>query len=273
LGTGNPRPVNGFGTHVGTVAADELGVAVAELVGDEVGVVLFFALLDAAGVGAARGRMRAALTEADDDPDDVGVDPVVDDVGVPEPDDAADGVEVGVAAVPPQATTCGAMIAPRMLNTAALLSAAMSACALFGMSMMSWLPFWMATVDSVTPVPFTRLVMICFAWVIEDDDGLVLLGVLAVKVTSVPPTRSMPSLGVCRAPGQKTIVYSTARIRSSAKKYRPTRSVPTGGATGMCLLGSDRGQGPLWVLRGQRTPGRPSSPDSMTDAGEREVIR
>src|SRR6266487_2664800 len=99
-----------------------------------------------------------------------------------------------------------------------------------------WLLPWMTTSASVTPEPLTRSSMICRASLMADFDGVLPLGALASKMTCLPPSRSRPSLGVCRWPGRKTRPYSTAMMVSSARKYWPTRSVPAGGATGVGLL-------------------------------------
>jgi len=48
-------------------------------------------------------------------------------------------------------------------------------------------------------------------------DGGCPFTVLAVNRTSVPPTRSMPSFGVCRLP-KNTIEYKSARIAARARK-------------------------------------------------------
>jgi hypothetical protein len=82
----------------------------------------------------------------------------------------------------------------------------------------SWSVPWMTTVAWVTPDPLTRSVMICFASSIWECFGVVWFVVEAVKTICWPPARSMPSRGVCRCPGQKTIAYSTATIAKRARK-------------------------------------------------------
>ena len=71
----------------------------------------------------------------------------------------------------------------------------------FGISTTSWSLPWTTTVAPVTPVPLMRSSRIWRAWVICDEvGGGEPFGVWAVKITRMPPTRSMPSLGVCREP-------------------------------------------------------------------------
>jgi hypothetical protein len=61
--------------------------------------------------------------------------------------------------------------------------------------------------------------MICRACdICEDEGGGEPLGVTAVKTTRTPPTRSMPSFGLCRAPGHTTTAYRTAKIPRRARK-------------------------------------------------------
>jgi hypothetical protein len=165
-------------------------------------------------VGAVSGRTRASLGAADvaaalcpavaDGP----AEPVADEDGVAEEDPDGDALdEPGFVATPfrHEATTAGITL-PRMVSTAALPRAA-TAWALVcpGMDTTIWLLPWTTTVDWVTPVPLTRFSMIVLAWLIAEEDGVFPFGVLAVKITCVPPTRSRPSLGVCRVPGQNTI--------------------------------------------------------------------
>ena len=63
----------------------------------------------------------------------------------------------------------------------------------------------MTTSDPETPNPFTRSLMICWAWSSASRVGGEPSGVRAVSVTRVPPCRSMPSLGsACLSPVKNT---------------------------------------------------------------------
>jgi len=56
----------------------------------------------------------------------------------------------------------------------------------------------MTTSEPETPSPLTRELMICCACANASRLGAEPSGVRAVKVTRVPPWRSMPSLGLAR---------------------------------------------------------------------------
>ncbi|SHV98531.1 Uncharacterised protein [Mycobacteroides abscessus subsp. abscessus] len=63
----------------------------------------------------------------------------------------------------------------------------------------------MMTSDPETPRPLTRALMICCACVNASLVGLEPSGVRAVRVTRVPPCRSIPSLGLgCLSPVRNT---------------------------------------------------------------------
>ncbi len=58
-----------------------------------------------------------------------------------------------------------------------------------------WLEPSIVTCAPTTPEPLTRLVMICWACFIDDEDGALPSSVSAVSVIWVPPCRSIPSFG------------------------------------------------------------------------------
>jgi len=103
------------------------------------------------------------------------------------------------------ATGTAGITTPRKFSTAALPSRVTSVSVPPGIEMTIRFEPSMTTVPPVTPEPLTRFSMICLAWFIDALDGVLPASVFAVKITCVPPTRSRPSFGVCRAPGQNTI--------------------------------------------------------------------
>jgi hypothetical protein len=117
-----------------------------------------------------------------------------------------------------QAVYVAGATSPRKLSCAVTPSFATSVSVLFGTETTSWLLPCRTTVASVTPELLTRSVMIDCACAMALDGGVLPSVVFAVKMTWVPPSRSRPSFGVCRVPGQKTARYRTATSASSAEK-------------------------------------------------------
>ena len=103
----------------------------------------------------------------------------------------ADGVVVACAVT-------GGITSGRKFRLAAWPSLLMSWVFLPGIETTIWLLPWITTSASVTPEPLTRSSMICRASLIADFDGALPLGAFASKMTCLPPSRSRPSLGVCR---------------------------------------------------------------------------
>jgi hypothetical protein len=177
---------------------------------DAFGVVDGAACGNAAGLPAAAGSARFLADWVAEPVPAVGAvvvdDGLLDPLGVP----VGDAGVVEELTLPPVTgwnTGTAGITTPRKLRTAALPNFATSVFVLPGIEITIWLEPWMTTVASVTPEPFTRFSMICLAWFIDDFDGVLPVSVVfAVKMTCVPPTRSRPNLGVCRAPGQNTIV-------------------------------------------------------------------
>src|SRR6185437_7617801 len=84
----------------------------------------------------------------------------------------------------------------------------------------------------LTPIPLTRCSMICRAWSRDSREGGRPSTVRAVRVTRVPPCRSMPSLGLGRPPPvRNTSAYSRATIPAKIARLRQGRKRPAGGAT------------------------------------------
>jgi hypothetical protein len=211
VGSALKRTASGSARH-GVGADDEddeaepLAVEVAVPVVLAVGVVLAGVLLAAVvfvGVGATSGRTFAAFPPAD--PELVAGDELDADADA---DGELDGLDEAVAAPDfvafGDAQVTGSMGASsgRKFRTAAWPSRATSLCVALGISTTSWSAPCTATVAPVTPVVLMRSSMICRAWLICDEVGCAApLGTMALKMTRVPPTRSMPSFGLCGSPG------------------------------------------------------------------------
>jgi hypothetical protein len=86
-----------------------------------------------------------------------------------------------------------------------------------GIETMIWSDPWIWTVAWVTPVPLTRSARMLRACCMLSLGGVAPFCSLAVNTTCVPPTRSMPSFGVCREPNP-TIEYRIASRTARARK-------------------------------------------------------
>ncbi len=137
------------------------------------------------------------------------------------PDGVVDAVAEpdGVTAFCPQVTGSIWASSGRKFSTAAWPSRAMSLWVALGISTTSWSLPCTCTVAPVTPVVLMRSSMIWRAWLICDDVGAgEPLGTMALKMTRVPPTRSMPSLGLCGSPGNTISEYRTTNSPMSATR-------------------------------------------------------
>jgi hypothetical protein len=237
---------SGSATHVGAGGAllvadpDGAGLWDADALPDGAGVVADLAGFaeDVAGVaedvvGAAFGAFSGwwpasfaaagVLAEADDVVD---ADPDVDALGDadPEPGEAAGPgvVDPGTAdpagAFGAQAVGAVGATSPRKFRTAGWPSSATSVPVPPGIETTIWSLPSTTTVAWVTPLPLTRSSMIALAWFIADSDGVLPSGARAVKVICLPPTRSMPSFGVCFSPGQNASPYRRTKIAPRARK-------------------------------------------------------
>jgi hypothetical protein len=197
-----PDPLRGAGVDALDEAAElgalRSGVAVA--LGESLGASRWWP----APFGAA--PELDALVDGAEDGAEVDVDGEFVVEGAAEPDVEFEGLpEVDGLAVPVGVQVVGAAGAarPRKFRTAGCPSLATSVSLPPGIDTTIWSAPWTTTVASVTPVPLTRSSMIALAWFIDAADGVAPFGVRAVKVTCVPPTRSMPRRGVCRSPGHR----------------------------------------------------------------------
>src|SRR4051794_11805592 len=207
LGSALTTAANGSDVHFGGGAvvlldgvAEPVADAVVEPVAFVVPVGVFVALgePEADVVGAVSGRCRASLPDLEAE-ELLGLGLALGLVDRP-----ADGPAV-LAPGARQPTGTSGMRSPRKFRIAALPSRATSVSVALGISTTSWSGSWTTTVAPVTPVLLMRSSRICRAWVIWDDDGFATpSGTCAEKTTRIPPTRSMPSFGVCRLPGKKT---------------------------------------------------------------------